>query len=35
MNGEPAPAGTYVYIISVRTAEGRVQTYRGTVEVIR
>ncbi len=35
VNGEPAPVGSYVYIISVRTSEGLTQTYRGTVEVIR
>ena len=35
MNGSPAPAGTYIYLIAVRTADGHTQTYRGTVEVIR
>jgi gliding motility-associated-like protein len=34
-NGGPAPIGTYVYVASTRRGDGQVQTYRGTVELIR
>ena len=34
-NGEPAPVGTYVYVVSAHSSAGSVQTYRGTVELIR
>ena len=34
-NGGPAPIGTYVYVLSARQSNGSVETYRGTVELIR
>jgi gliding motility-associated-like protein len=34
-NGGQWPIGTYVYVVSVRQPNGEVQTYRGTVELIR
>jgi len=33
--GQPAPVGTYIYIISISDANGRRSVYRGTVELIR
>jgi gliding motility-associated-like protein len=34
-HGSPAPAGTYVYILSVRLPDGEQQLFKGTVLVIR
>jgi gliding motility-associated-like protein len=33
--GQPAPAGTYVYIISVRYQGGQTETFRGNITLIR
>jgi len=34
-NGSPAPAGTYVYFIRMKFADGHTQLYKGTVILIR
>ena len=35
LNGSPAPAGTYVYYVVMRFADGHTQLYKGTVILIR
>jgi len=35
LNGRPAPAGTYVYFVKMKFANGHTQLYKGTVILIR